>query len=120
MEYFIIALKTVVAISLLNVWLRQYNQSTKWRGGDAATIKEEFEVYGLPFWMCYVVGFLKVGFSLTLLASIWYPQIDFIPAIGLSILLMGSIIMHLKIGDPPIKSFPAALFLIMSLVIAFF
>ncbi|MGB3607058.1 MAG: DoxX family protein [Psychroserpens sp.] len=120
MYYVIIALKLIVAISLLNVWLIQKDKPTKWRGGNAQNIKEEFEVYGLPGWMCYVVGALKVGLGLCLIASIWFPVLAQPAALGLALLLSGSIVMHFKINDPLYKSFPAFLFLLMCLVIAYF
>lgn len=119
MNYFTIALQCIVAISILNVWLVQYKKPTQWRGGDAKTIIEEFRVYGLPEWMCYFVGTLKVLLSLGLLAAIWYPNLKQFSSLGLALLLMGSIIMHLKIKDPIKKSIPAILFLLMCLYIAF-
>ena len=117
MEYVEIALKLIVALSLLNVWLLQYNKPTRWRGGSARTIKEEFKEYGLPVWMCYLVGFLKVLGALALIGSIWYPSIESYAALGLATLLLGSILMHIKISDPLLKSFPAFLFLAMCVAI---
>jgi hypothetical protein len=120
MNYLLIALKAIVGLSILNVWLVQYNKDTRWRGGNATTIFEEFEAYGLPVWSVYVVGFIKVVLALLLIASIWYPPLQVIAALGLAAMLSGSVLMHLKISDPLIKSFPAALFLVMSLAIAYF
>jgi len=119
MDYVLIALKLIVGLSILNVWLVQYNKNTRWRGGDATNIVDEFQEYGLPVWSVYVVGFIKVTLSLLLIASIWYPSLRFPAAIGLAFMLAGSILMHLKISDPLIKSFPAALFLVLCLVIAY-
>ncbi len=119
MNYFTIALQCIVAISILNVWLVQNKKTTQWRGGIAKTIIEEFRVYGLPVWMCYVIGSFKVVLALGLFAAIWYPVLKQPSALGLALLLLGSIAMHLKIKDPLIKSFPAFLFLIMCLYIAF-
>ncbi|SDE31826.1 DoxX-like family protein [Pricia antarctica] len=119
MEYVRIILQLIVGLSLLNVWLLQNKKPTRWRGGNATTLTEEFQVYGLPVWMCYVVGFLKVSLSLVLLAGIFYPFLIKPAAIALAILLLGSIIMHLKIKDPLIKSFPAFLFLILCLVLIY-
>ncbi len=119
MEILIIILKVVVAVSLLNVWLIQYNKPTQWRGGNAQTIIEEFKVYGLPVWMCYIVGFLKVTASIALIVSIWFPVLEFPAAAVIAVLLAGSISMHIKISDPLKKSFPAALFLAMCLLIMF-
>ena len=119
MNYVLIILQCIVALSILNVWLVQYNKATQWRGGCATTIKEEFKAYGLPEWTCYAIGILKVLFALGLLAAIWYPVIRKPAALGLALLLMGSIVMHLKIKDPIKKSFPALLFLLMCLYIAY-
>jgi hypothetical protein len=119
MNILIIVLKIIVSLSLFNVWLVQYNKPTRWRGGNSSNIFEEFETYGLPKWMCYLVGFLKVSLAIVLIASIWYAAVEQYAALGLAVLLLGSIIMHVKIKDPLVKSFPAALFLVMSLLIAF-
>jgi uncharacterized membrane protein YphA (DoxX/SURF4 family) len=119
MYYAIIALKLIVALSLLNVWLIQKDKPTKWRGGNAQNIREEFEAYGLPKFMCYLVGFFKVVGALCLIVSIWVGVLEKPSALVLAGLLMGSIIMHFKIKDPLFKSFPAALFLVMCLFIAF-
>ncbi len=119
MNYFIIALQVIVSISILNVWLVQNKKSTPWRGGNAKTIIEEFQEYGLPVWMCYLVGTLKVALALLLLSAIWYPMLRQPAALGLAALLLGSVAMHLKIKDPLKKSFPALLFLTICLVIAF-
>ena len=119
MEYLRIGLQLIVGLSLLNVWLLQNKKPTRWRGGNATTIIEEFEEYGLPVWMCYVVGFLKVGLALVLIAGIFFPYLIEPAAIGLAVLLLGSIIMHIKINDPLMKSFPAFLFLSMCLILIY-
>lgn len=119
MEYLRITLQLIVALSLLNVWLLQNKKPTRWRGGNATTLTEEFAVYGLPMWMCYLVGFLKVSLALVLLIGIFFPFLIAAAAAGLAFLLLGSIIMHLKIKDPLMKSFPAFLFLTMCLILIF-
>lgn len=111
MEYLTIVFQLVVGLSILNVWLVQYGKQTQWRGGNAITLKEEFEVYGLPTWSCYLIGFLKVVLAICLIAAIWFPQLLAPSALGLGVLLTGSIVMHFKIKDPIKKSFPAFLFL---------
>jgi len=119
METFIMVLQVIVGISILNVWLLQNKKATRWRGGDAKTILEEFEAYGLPPWSCYVIGTLKVILAALLIAAIWYPELKLPAASGLAMLLAGSVAMHFRINDPLIKSFPAGLFLIMCLCILF-
>ena len=118
MEYIIIALKLIVGLSILNVWIINPKKSTKWRGGNASTIIEEFHTYGLPTWFCYAIGFLKVSLALLLIASIWFPNLQEIAGLGLAALLLGSIIMHFKIKDPLYKSYPAFIFMVMCLIIA--
>ena len=118
-EYGIIALKIIVGISILNVWLLQKNKATKWRGGEAQNIFEEFEVYGFSKQFCYVIGFLKVSLALLLLASIQFQVLAFVGSLGLAILLLGSILMHFIIKDPLYKSFPAFLFFVMNLLIVY-
>ncbi len=118
-SYIIIILKVIVGISILNVWLIQPKKATKWRGGDAKTIIEEFKVYCLSETMAYVVGFFKVSFAIMLLASIKFENLDLIASLGLAALLLGSVFMHIKIKDPLHKSFPASLFIVMSLLIAY-
>jgi hypothetical protein len=117
--YLIIALKIIVGVSILNVWLLQKNKATKWRGGNAVNIVEEFQVYGFSKQFCYFIGFLKVSLAIILLASIQFKTLTLIGVLGLSILLLGSIIMHIRIKDAWYKSFPAFLFIVMNLIIAY-
>ena len=119
MTYIYLALKLIVGLSLLNVWLIQGRSATQWRGGSAKTLREEFEVYGLPEWSFLIIGILKVGLALLLISSIWYSPVQKIAALGLAVLLTGSVVMHLKVNDPLKKSLPAFTFLIICLVIAF-
>lgn len=119
MDYLIIALQLIVGLSILNVWLIQPKKNTKWRGANATTIVEEFEAYGLPVWSVYVVGFIKVVLAVLLIVAIWVPGLRYFAAIGLALMLTGSVLMHVKISDPLFKSFPAALFLVLCLIIAF-
>ena len=76
MEYLIIALKLIVGLSILNVWLVRSKKSTPWRGGDSNNIEEEFKAYGLPVWFMWAVGTAKVVLALLLLVSIHYSQFE--------------------------------------------
>jgi hypothetical protein len=118
-DYIIIALKIIVGLSILNVWLIQYKKPTKWRGGNAKTIVEEFKVYGLSKSFCYFIGCLKVTLAILLLASINFKILTLLSSIGLAVLLIGSVFMHIKIKDPLYKSFPAVLFILMNLIIVY-
>lgn len=110
-------LQAVVGLGLLNVWLVRARSPTAYRGGDAMTLKEEFEVYGLPDWVFYLVGALKITAAVVLLAGIWVDVPVGLAAQVVSVLMLGSISMHLKVGDPPKRSVPAGLVLLMCVLI---
>ena len=119
-----IVIKLVVGLSILNVWLLNRNNKSQWRAGDATTMQEEFAVYGFPKNIMIIVGTLKCIFAVLLLISIFYPSnyfpsIEWIGAAGIAILMAGAISMHFKVGDPAKKSLPAAIFLILSLLVIF-
>jgi uncharacterized membrane protein YphA (DoxX/SURF4 family) len=115
----LIILQCVVALGLLNVWLLRPNQSTPYRGGNAKTMRQEFGAYGLPPLAMYVVGTLKVGAALCLIAGIWYPSLVFPAAMLVAILMVGALVMHVKIHDPAKKSIPAVALLLLCSSIAF-
>lgn len=119
MEYLIIALKLIVGLSILNVWLLRAKKPTEWRGGNAANITEEFEAYGLPKWFMYLVGVVKSVLAVLLIASIHFSSLEYGAAVGIAILMAGAVIMHFKIGDPAVKSLPAGAFLVSAVIIAF-
>ena len=117
MQFFIINI--IISLSILNVWLVRLNKKTNWRGGSSITLKEEFNNYGLPIWSFYIIGFLKINLAILLLLGIWFDQLNLLSSIIMSILMIGSIIMHIKIKDPIRKSIPAVciLFLLITLII---
>lgn len=119
MYYVEVFIKLVIGISILNVWLIRSKQTTPYRGGDATSIKEEFATYGLPSWFMVVIGTLKVALSLALIASIWFPVLEMYSTLGIAFLMLGAVFMHFRIGDPIKKAFPAALFLVLSMVVYF-
>ncbi len=117
MTTFLTVLQVIAALGLLNVWLVRFNQSTKYRGGSASTMLEEFAAYGLPPWFTYAIGALKVGSALALLAGIWFPPLVFPAAALVSLLMVGALAMHAKVRDPLSKSMPALAMLLITLTI---
>ena len=107
-------LQVVVALGLLNVWLVRAGSATSYRGGDARSLKDEFAAYGLPDFFFYLVGALKIGAAVMLIAGIWIHTL-IVPAAALvAVLMVGALVMHVKVKDPAIKSLPAFLMLVMS------
>lgn len=112
-------LQLVVGIGLLNVWLVRRKSSTAFRGGSAQSLKEEFAAYGLPDWMFFLVGALKIGAAVALIVGIWVPDVVR-PAAGIvAVLMVGALSMHAKVRDPLVKSLPALLMLSMAVAIVF-
>jgi hypothetical protein len=117
-ETFVIALQLVVAVGILNVWTLRAGRLTPFRGGNAKSLREEFAAYGLPFWFMCVVGVLKVGLALALIAAIWIHGVAHPAAIGLGVLMLGAFGMHLKVKDPIQKALPSIAVLAMCAAIA--
>ncbi|MDQ8160933.1 MAG: DoxX family protein [Gemmatimonadota bacterium] len=111
-------LLVVVGLGLLNVWLLRARTDTAYRGGTAHTLREEFSAYGLPGFMFYVVGALKISAGVILLASLRWPMPAQLAATVVAGLMVGAIVMHVRVKDPARKSVPAALMLAMCLGIA--
>jgi hypothetical protein len=118
MKYLIIVLQLVVALGILNVWLLRANRATAYRGGNAKNMREEFATYGLPYWFMCVIGVLKVGLAVSLLAALWFHNLAQPAAIGMGLLMLGAFIMHLKVKDPISKALPSIAMLAMCAAIA--
>lgn len=118
MNSVVMVLQVIAALGLLNVWLLRFNQGTQYRGGCARTMREEFAAYGLPAWFVYVVGALKVGSAIALLAGLWLPALIFPAAALVCVLMVGALAMHAKIRDPLSKSLPALAMLAVALTIS--
>jgi len=118
METAVLVIQIVIALGIFNVWVLRFGKPTGWRGGSAANMKEEFEIYGLPAWSISAVGFLKLLFAACLIAGIWFPILVRPAAIGIAILMLGAVVMHIKVKDPARKSLPALTMLVLSVLVA--
>jgi uncharacterized membrane protein YphA (DoxX/SURF4 family) len=116
MTYIDIIAQVTIALGIYNVWLLRFGKATNWRGGAAQNMKEEFGAYGLPPSAMYVVGFFKLTFATMLLIGIALPSFVGPAALGMTILMVGAIVMHIKVSDPLKRSLPAAVMLGLSLV----
>jgi len=119
MEYVKIAIQLTIALGIYNVWLLRFGKATNWRGGSANSMKEEFEVYGIPYWFMMVIGFLKVSLATVLVVGIWFPVVILPSAIGMALLMTGALAMHFKVKDPLQKSLPAFTMFTLCLALVF-
>ena len=115
----IMILQLVIAIGLINVWLFRFNKATEYRGGDAKNMKDEFIAYGLPIWLMYFVGAMKVAIAIMLIISLWIEQLLVYNLIALAVLMIAAVLMHVKVKDPIKKSYPALSILFMIALIMY-
>jgi uncharacterized membrane protein YphA (DoxX/SURF4 family) len=107
-------LQILIGLGLLNVWLLRSRYPTAYRGASATSLKEEFDAYGLPDAVFYLVGFLKVGAAIALLAGLWVPRLVTPAAAIVAALMVGALVMHAKVRDPLVRSLPALVMLLLS------
>ncbi|MDG2144030.1 MAG: DoxX family protein [Planctomycetota bacterium] len=109
------ALQLIIGLGLLNVWLLRSRSPTSYRGRDSQNLKQEFSAYGLPTFVFYVVGTLKIGSAAALIAGFWIPELVLPAASVIAVLMVGALALHIKVRDALMKSVPAILMLAMSL-----
>jgi len=80
-------------------------------------MKEEFAAYGLSESLMYAVGGVKVLSALVIFISISYPSWTVYGAGVMTVLMIGALSMHVKVGDPLMKSIPAFLMLLFSFIL---
>ena len=111
-------LSVVVGLTVINVWLFRSNRSTSYRGGDANSLLEEFQVYGLEDYFL-IIGIVKVSLAIMLLLSLYFKKLSFFASIGIGIMMLVAVYMHVNVGDELIKSMPASVMLASCLIIAY-
>ena len=111
-------LTVVVSLTVINVWLFRSNRSTSYRGGDAASLLEEFQVYGLEDYFL-IIGIIKVSLAIMLLLSLYFKKLSFFASSGIGIMMLVAVYMHINVGDELIKSMPASVMLLSCLIIAY-
>lgn len=114
--YIVYIFQIIIAFGLVNVWLVRFNKPTKYRGGGAGNMADEFAAYGLPKWFMYLVGAGKMLIATLMIVGFWVPVVVY-PASALLVLLMlGAVSMHIKVKDPFIRTVPALLMLSMAVI----
>ena len=77
-----------IIIGIFYAWTIGYRKESKFRPGKARNMKEEFIVYGLPFWLMYATGTIKIISSVLLILGFFYP-IFLKPVAAILCLVMG-------------------------------
>ncbi len=111
------ASQIIIALGIFNVWLIRRGRSTPYRPDGAANLAEEFRRYGLPDWARVAIGTTKVALAILLLIGLVVTPVTLPAAALMSVLMAGAIVAHLKVRDPLTKAAPAAIMLLLSLVV---
>lgn len=112
--YIVYAFQIIIAVVLVNVWLVRFHKPTKYRGGSAGNMADEFAVYGLPKWFMYLVGVGKIFIAALMIIGFWVPVVVYPASALLALLMIGAVAMHIKVKDPFIKAVPAILVFLMA------
>lgn len=119
MEGLAVVCQIFVGLVVLSVWTIRYNRATAWRGGDAQSMSEEFEVYGLSDRLLGITRVTKISLALLILAGIQVPHIAAPAALLMAGLMLIAVAMHIKVGDAWHKSLPAFTMLVLCTIIAY-
>ncbi len=114
--YIVSIFQIIIAVGLVNVWLIRFNKATKYRGGNAGNMTDEFAVYGLPKWFMYIVGASKILIASAMILGFFVPSVVFPASLVLCLLMLGAISMHIKVKDPFVKALPATLMFLIALI----
>ena len=97
-----------IILGIFYAWTIGFNRESKFRPGRAKNMKEEFTVYGLPFWFMYTIGTFKLILSTLLIFGFFYPFLLKPVAAALCVVMAGAVLMHMKKReDELIKALPS-------------
>ncbi len=98
MDNFIEIIKIIATVSIFFVWFVRYDN-----------IKKEFKYYEFPNWFRDLIGILKISFIIMLHSS--NKDIVLSGAAGISILMIGAVITHIKMRSD-FKKYIASVFML--------
>ncbi len=120
MRILVLAAQIAVALTLFNVWMVRFSRPSRWRGGNAQNMTQEFAVYGLSPFILYAIGLIKLLLASALLAGVLLPALTAPAAFGLAVIMLGAVFFHFKAGDPITKSLPAGTLLVLCVFVGVF
>ncbi|WP_211748776.1 DoxX family protein [Paenibacillus sp. Marseille-Q4541] len=79
---------------------------------------ETFSHLGLPQWFRFATGFIALAGVIGLIIGFWNEAILTIAALWLACIMLGAVLFHIRSKDPINKMIPAAVLMILALVLA--
>jgi hypothetical protein len=109
MEHISLFFQTVVAVSVLIVWVFRYHN-----------VIAEFEQFGFSDVFRNFVGASKIAISTLLLTGIFYADLTPYAAIGMAAFMLAAQLSHFRVKNPFLQRLPSLVFLLMSVFVALF
>ena len=106
-----ILLQVFVALVVFNVWTIRSDKPTKYRGGSARTLREEFVEFGLSKKIFLYTSLIKPMLAVALIVAIFFPFMTIPIALLMAFFMAAALLMHYRIRDKLIKFIaPATIF----------
>lgn len=102
-----ILLQVFVALVIFNVWTVRSDKPTKYRGGSARTLREEFVEFGLSEKIFLYTSLIKPMLAVALIVAIFFPFMTIPTALAMAFLMASALLMHYRIRDKFVKFIPA-------------
>lgn len=99
--------QVLIAASVLFVWIVRLEN-----------VEREFIEYGIPPLIRNAVGAAKISLATLLLAGLRYPDLTFVPAVLMALLMACALIAHWRVRHAWRRSVPAFLLMLLSLAVA--
>ncbi len=99
--------QVIIALAIVIIWVFRFYK-----------VEKEFKGYGLSDLTRNIVGASKIILSTLLVAGIWYPDLVFVPAILMAMLMVAAQYFHFKAKHPLLYHIPSLILLILCVFIA--
>ena len=104
-----ILLQVFVALVIFNVWTFRSDKPTKYRGGSAKTLREEFMEFGLSEKIYMYTSLIKPMLAVALVVAIFFPFMTIPTALAMAFFMASALLMHYRVKDKFIKFIPAGI-----------
>ena len=112
--------KGAISIGIIYAWTFGFNRPSRFRGGNARNMKEEFAFYGFPDWVLPITRVVKISLAVCLLFGYFFPVLVKPVAFVLAPIMLIAVMAHLKdFRDPLVKTLPAYFILSFTIFLIF-
>lgn len=117
MEIYKIMIQLAIGMGVLSVWVLRFSKVSRYKQVGVSSSIEEPRIYGFPKSVMLLIGVLKVLFSVGLIIGIFYSALIRPSAIGLAVMMLGTMIVKFREYQDASRIFPSFLMLAFCLLI---